>query len=79
MHECPECGQVCYCDLDDSNDCRDDGECFHGCEPEDDEPDYFDDDGPVYRGDTNWRPFGGASGPAPREGERASAKEDTKP
>lgn len=45
MHDCPECGSICYCDLDDSNDCRDrdDGgvlECFHGCEPEED----FDDD-----------------------------------
>ncbi len=47
MHECPECSQVCYCDLDDSNDCRDDGECFHSCDPYswgDDEPDYLGDD-----------------------------------
>jgi hypothetical protein len=44
MHECPECSQVCYCDPDDANDCRDDGECFHSCGPEaaddfNDEPD----------------------------------------
>ncbi len=48
MHECPECSQVCYCDLDDSNDCREDGECFHNCPPEE-EDDYGwpeDDDWP---------------------------------
>lgn len=37
MHHCDDCGQVCYCDLDDSNDCRDNGECFHECDPEPDE------------------------------------------
>lgn len=36
-HECPQCGSACYCDLDDSNDCREDGECFHACEPEEDD------------------------------------------
>ena len=48
MHECPECGQVCYCDLDDSNDCREDDECFHDCPPDYDEEDTWpeDDDGP---------------------------------
>lgn len=40
MHECPQCWSICYCDLDDSNDCRDDGECFHACDPEDDDLDY---------------------------------------
>jgi hypothetical protein len=47
MHECPQCWQVCYCDLDDSNDCRDDGECFHDCDPgssEDDDFEYVDDE-----------------------------------
>ena len=46
MHECPQCLQVCYCDMDDSNDCRDaDGTCYHNCDPLDlDEPDYFEDD-----------------------------------
>ena len=37
MHECPECWSVCYCDLDDSNDCRDHGECFHVCPPEEED------------------------------------------
>jgi hypothetical protein len=44
MHDCPACGQVCYCDLDDSNDCRDDGECFHGCDPDEEGFTGFDDD-----------------------------------
>ena len=42
MHECPECWSICYCDLDDSNDCRDNGECYHQCPPEE-SYDAFDD------------------------------------
>ncbi len=47
MHECPECWSVCFCDLDDSNDCRDNGVCYHNCPPDEcdllDEPDEMDD------------------------------------
>jgi hypothetical protein len=35
MHECPQCWSICFCDLDDSNDCRDNGACYHQCPPED--------------------------------------------
>ena len=49
MHDCPECGCICYCDLDDSNDCRDRGRCFHRCDPEPDEYEWGaeDDDAPA--------------------------------
>lgn len=53
-HDCPECGEVCFCDGDDTwFDDADD--CTHNCEPEegdddddghdDRELDRFDDDG----------------------------------
>ena len=49
MHECPQCWSICYCDLDDSNDCRDRGICYHPCPPEEDEyaDDFCDDDAAV--------------------------------
>lgn len=45
-HECLECGQACYCDLDDTwMECP--ADCHHDCEPEPDpydEEDVEDDD-----------------------------------
>lgn len=36
MHECPECGQVCYCDMED-HDQPAPPDCKHECEEDDDE------------------------------------------
>ena len=33
-HECPECGQACYCDIEDTW-WDDVDECFHDCDPQD--------------------------------------------
>ena len=50
VHECPECQETCYCDLDDSNDARGGDECVHDCQYEAfvcgevDEVDQVDDD-----------------------------------
>lgn len=35
-HECPECGQTCYCDMEDHDQPTPD-DCTHECPPEDDE------------------------------------------
>jgi hypothetical protein len=35
-HECPECGDVCYCDGEDHHAC-DDADCCHDCEERDDD------------------------------------------
>lgn len=38
FHECPDCGQACYCDLDDSNCALDDiSDCEHDCEEEEED------------------------------------------
>jgi hypothetical protein len=38
-HECPECGELCYCDLEDhESEAPDD--CLHVCADEDDFEDY---------------------------------------
>jgi hypothetical protein len=51
MHECPDCGQVCCCDQDDTwNDAASD-ECEHECTEYDDDDDGEDDD---YRPDERW-------------------------
>jgi len=42
MHDCPDCGQACYCDLDDTEMPDGAAECVHECEPEDE--DFWDDD-----------------------------------
>lgn len=41
MHECPECFETCDCDQEDTW-FNDPEECFHECEPEDDDFDYGD-------------------------------------
>jgi hypothetical protein len=45
-HECPDCGQMCYCngDIDDMllNDDEDIDNCFHCLDSEDDFDDYED-------------------------------------
>lgn len=33
-HECPTCGQACYCDIEDTW-WDDVDECFHDCDPAD--------------------------------------------
>ena len=46
MHECPECGELCDCDLEDmEQDAPED--CCHRCEydlPDDDEDDWEEED-----------------------------------
>jgi len=44
MHECPQCGFTCYCDFDDSNDCREDGICYHDCDPSDSDESWDEDE-----------------------------------
>lgn len=39
-HNCPECGSLCYCDLEDTYVPEASDDCMHTCEPDyDDEPD----------------------------------------
>lgn len=38
-HECPECGQTCYCDMEDHDQEAPD-DCSHECPPEDDDDGY---------------------------------------
>ena len=38
MHECPECGQACDCDMEDTW-IESPDDCSHDCEPFDDEDD----------------------------------------
>lgn len=45
-HECPECGQMCYCDQDDTFMESGADECEHECNP-----DHDDDDGWGTEGD----------------------------
>lgn len=42
MHECPYCGEVCDCDMDDTWDLPIPNDCPHVCK--DDEDDDFDDE-----------------------------------
>lgn len=40
-HDCPECGELCYCDIEDHmNEAPDD--CCHTCAPEDDADELVD-------------------------------------
>jgi hypothetical protein len=43
MHDCPDCGQACYCDIEDT--CWDEApdDCTHRCEETDfaDDEDYY--------------------------------------
>lgn len=42
MHSCPECGQACYCDVEDCEiDLSEDEECFHECDLETDDEEYI--------------------------------------
>lgn len=45
-HECPDCGQACYCDGDDTWMDSGAATCGHGCDPEEDDRDGFDDEAP---------------------------------
>lgn len=52
MHECPECGQACDCDMEDTW-LNAPFFCTHQCEEEDDDPDGFDLECCVDCGDIN--------------------------
>ena len=45
MHDCPECGQACYCDQEDVMHDEPPADCRHDCDPADlDEDDDEEDD-----------------------------------
>ena len=39
MHSCPDCGEACYCDMEDHENESAVDECVHACEPEPEEVD----------------------------------------
>lgn len=50
-HECPECGSVCYCDMEDHHNAAASDECEHWLEPECAEAREFEDDEDDYEPD----------------------------
>ena len=47
MHSCPDCGQACDCDGEDTWIEENEEECIHECDPEEDYMDDWEDEEPA--------------------------------